>query len=153
MMNSSSCKPLQTDKANCGNDFTQASTWYKEVSTTTTSTMSSTTSTSSTTSSTSTTTKPSSASALQATPQCPWTYGCLDDSNTCIRCDESPWYQTDGKCTCGPTADDWHTSSDCRKCGNAADLEVTNAAKPSIASALQATPQCPWTYGCLDDSN
>lgn len=76
---------------------------------------------------------------------CPWTYGCIDKSGTCIRCDESPWYNTDGKCTCGPTADDWHAQGDCQKCNGEADVDEP---EPSLA----ATPQCPWTYGCIDKS-
>merc|ERR1712072_360999 len=75
--------------------------------------------------------------------QCPWqSHGCLNAAGQCnTDCAESPWYNSDGKCVCGPASSDLMTSSQCVQC-SADDAAV-------VSTEAEVAGQCPWqNNGC-----
>merc|ERR1712072_726899 len=75
--------------------------------------------------------------AAAAADSCPWqSHGCRNSDGVCnSNCAKSNFYDTDSKCVCGPSGDDWITQGQCQAC--------------TLDETVSVTDSCPWqSHGC-----
>merc|ERR1712232_42202 len=71
---------------------------------------------------------------------CPYVSRCMNSQGACAACNKSPWYDSDHKCVCGPSASDWITSSG----------ECTPCMDEDVDLRSEVTESCPWAGSCMN---